>query len=54
MPPQHKRKQGCPVCHQPMTWFGDHWVCVNVKAHALAVRRSLNNAGINGRKKKKR
>lgn len=26
----------CDVCAQPMTWFGDHWVCVNIKVHDAA------------------
>lgn len=33
MPPQPKRRQACPVCRQNMKWFGDHWVCVNIKVH---------------------
>ena len=37
MPPKPKRKQACPVCRQPMSWFGDLWVCVNIKAHAMAL-----------------
>lgn len=55
---QPRRKQSCPVCHQPMRWFGDHWVCVNIKAHDLAVKRSMGKMGkvvpFRKRKKKKK
>ena len=27
----------CPVCSQPMKWFGDHWKCTMIKVHDLAV-----------------
>ena len=54
MPPRPRRSKPCPVCRQPMSWFGNHWLCVNVKAHTLAVRRALNNAGINQHTKKKK
>lgn len=39
MPPRPKRKQRCPACKQQMSWFGDHWVCVNFKVHMKAVQR---------------
>jgi hypothetical protein len=29
-------KKFCPVCQQPLKWFGDHWVCVNIKVHDQA------------------
>ncbi len=31
-----KEQEFCPVCEQPMHWFGDHWLCVNVKVHDQA------------------
>lgn len=33
MPPRPKKKQACPVCRQQMSWFGDHWLCTNIKLH---------------------
>jgi hypothetical protein len=30
------RKQSCPLCRKAMNWSGNHWVCVNVKAHGKA------------------
>jgi len=24
-------------CGQAMRWFGDHWVCVNIKLHDKAI-----------------
>lgn len=57
MPPRPRRVQKCPVCHQNMSWFGDHWVCVNIKAHDLAVKRSIGKTGkrvVPFRRKKKK
>ena len=32
-------KEFCPVCHQPMTWFGDHWKCTSIKVHDNAANK---------------
>jgi hypothetical protein len=26
----------CPVCEQPMHWFGDHWLCIQINVHDSA------------------
>jgi hypothetical protein len=27
------KQEFCPVCQQPMKWFGDHWKCTQLKVH---------------------
>lgn len=33
MPDKPAKNEFCPVCQQPMKWFGDHWKCTNIKVH---------------------
>lgn len=32
----------CAGCDEPMTWFTDHWVCVNYKLHDKVVASKKN------------
>lgn len=55
MPPRPKRTQLCPLCDQPMSWFGDHWVCVNIKAHDNAASApKIGRKGYHGPGKRKK
>lgn len=53
MPPRPRRVQKCPVCHQNMSWFGDHWVCVNIKTHDRALTPKLGQVVPFKKRKKK-
>ena len=46
-------QKACPVCRQPMRWFQDHWVCVNIKAHDAAVGTRKGGGGRRVKKKGK-
>lgn len=37
--------RACPVCGQPMTRFAGGWKCMNVKAHARALRDANKSGG---------
>jgi len=54
MPQSPKAKQNCPLCHLPMSWFGDHWVCVNIKMHDNARNPTMKRGKVLPFRKKKK